>query len=166
MLDPLQYYRRTSTVMLGEPPARRIQRDANGMPINENRRRRGRGRGRGGGRGGRGGRGESGRGGRQQSSPTAKPGVGDKVSVVQKMNYGTDERDVGIVARVLTRSAQHHRGFKVMLESGIVGRCTELLERSTVEQQGSGSKSESDLYLESIDLLPPAPGIRLRDSET
>lgn len=145
------------------PPARRIVRDANGNPINQ--------------RGGRGGRGRKGRGDRanQQPSPTAKPAVGDLVSVVEKAHYGTDVRTNGTVARVLTRSARHHRGFKVLLTCGTVGRCTDLIESkvATSTRQPKPSTSEaadpselsSEDYLASIDLMPPPPGQRLRDAE-
>ena len=114
----------------------------------------GRGRGRGRGRGGRGGK----------RSPTAKPAIGDRVKVVEKANYGTDLRTSGVVARVLTRAAQHPRGFKVMLQNGVVGRCTDIEQRAAQESESS-SVSDSDAYLAAIrDELPP-PGIRLRDVE-
>ena len=56
-----------------------------------------------------------------------KPVVGQAVAVVQKQHYGTGILTNGTVAQVLTRSAEHHRGFKVRLHTGIVGRCVELL---------------------------------------
>ena len=62
----------------------------------------------------------------QRSSPTAKPRVGDFVAVVEKKNYGTSIRIEGVVSRVLTKSAAHRHGFKVMLTTGVVGRCTEI----------------------------------------
>ena len=146
-----------------QPPERRIVRDGNGIPIRT--RSGGRGKGRGGARGSRG----RGRGGR--SSPTPKPCTGDLVSVVEKANYGTAIRTNGTVARVLTRSAEHARGFKVMLEGGVVGRCTTLIERRASASgddkpptRTTSSASSSDDYLASIDLLPPPPGQRLRDS--
>ena len=74
--------------------------------------------GRGGGRGGGRARSRGGGGrGRPTSSPTPKPGVGDKVSVVEKANYGTDLRTIGVVSRVLTRAAQHPA-----LQAGHFGR--------------------------------------------
>ena len=101
------------------PPTRRITRDAENRPTSD--RRRGRGRGRGSGRG-------SGRGRRNAApSPTAKPVVGQLVSVLQKQHYHTGERTNGTVAAVLTRAAEHSRGYKVRLSSNIVGRCIELL---------------------------------------
>lgn len=65
----------------------------------------------------------------QGVSPTEKPCVGDLVTVVEKKNYGTDVRIEGIVSRVLTKSAAHRHGFKVMLTTGVVGRCTEIRSR-------------------------------------
>ena len=53
--------------------------------------------------------------------------VGQSVSVLQKQHYHTGERTNGTVAAVLTRAAEHSRGFKVRLSSNIVGRCVELL---------------------------------------
>ena len=64
-------------------------------------------------------------------SPTAKPIVGQEVSVLQKQHQRTGERTSGTVANVLTRSAEHSRGFKVRLTSGIVGRCVEVLGASS-----------------------------------
>ena len=127
----------------------------------------------GGGRGGRGGRrggGGRGRGGRGAASLTSKPAVGDKVSIVEKANYGTDVRSVGVVGRVLTRAAEHPRGFKVRLSNGIVGRVTELIERCATEatqasRRAPGTEAaaeSSDAYLDTI-METPAPGIRLSD---
>ena len=100
-------------------PSRRIVRDANNRPVRAAGRRRG-GRGRGG------------------SSPTAKPVVGQEVSVLQKQHYRSGERTNGTVAQVLTRAAEHGRGFKVRLDSGIVGRTVELLGPAPAECGASG----------------------------
>ena len=126
------------------------------------------------GRGGRGGgrarsRGRGGRG-RPTSSPTPKPDVGDKVSVVEKANYGTDLRTAGVVSRVLTRAAQHPRGFKVMLQNGVVGRCTDLIERGAglpSARPKSDDPDSSDAYLDSIweDLQPQYIRTPMREPE-
>ena len=42
--------------------------------------------------------------------------------VVQKQDQRTGKLTQGIVQRILTNSPNHHRGIKVMLEGGIVGR--------------------------------------------
>ncbi len=53
--------------------------------------------------------------------------VGSKVKVVQKQDQRTGKLTQGTVARILTNSAKHPRGIKVMLEGGIVGRVQEIL---------------------------------------
>lgn len=52
--------------------------------------------------------------------------VGQTVMVVQKQDQRTGKLTEGVVKRILTNSPQHHRGIKVMLESGIVGRVQEI----------------------------------------
>jgi len=51
-----------------------------------------------------------------------------KVRVVEKQNQGTGKLTEGIVQRILTKSASHPHGIKVMLENGIVGRVKEIIE--------------------------------------
>ncbi|MEG1481336.1 YwbE family protein [Clostridium sp.] len=55
-----------------------------------------------------------------------KPGM--RVMVVQKQDQRSGKLTEGIVQRILTNSANHHHGIKVMLESGIVGRVQEILD--------------------------------------
>ena len=52
--------------------------------------------------------------------------IGAKVQVVQKQDQRTGKLTEGIVIRILTNSPNHHRGIKVMLEGGIVGRVQSL----------------------------------------
>ncbi len=54
-----------------------------------------------------------------------KPGT--RVMVVQKQDQRTGKLTEGTVARLLTNSAKHPRGIKVMLEDGIVGRVQEII---------------------------------------
>ncbi|WP_423363048.1 YwbE family protein [Mycoplasma sp. P36-A1] len=54
--------------------------------------------------------------------------IGSSVRVVQKQDQRTGKLTEGVVKRLLTNSAQHPRGIKVMLESGIVGRVQEIIE--------------------------------------
>ena len=54
-----------------------------------------------------------------------RPGV--RVKVVQKPHQRTGELTEGIVKDILTNSAVHHRGIKVRLEGGIVGRVQDIL---------------------------------------
>ena len=48
--------------------------------------------------------------------------IGDEVEIVQKHHQRTGELTDGIVKRILTKSASHPHGIKVMLETGEVGR--------------------------------------------
>jgi uncharacterized repeat protein (TIGR03833 family) len=54
--------------------------------------------------------------------------VGSEVEVVQKHHQRSGELTEGIVKRILTKSANHTHGIKVMLESGIVGRVKNVIE--------------------------------------
>jgi len=53
-----------------------------------------------------------------------RPGI--RVKVVQKPHQRTGELTEGVVKDILTNSAVHHRGIKVRLEGGIVGRVQEI----------------------------------------
>jgi uncharacterized repeat protein (TIGR03833 family) len=53
------------------------------------------------------------------------------VRVVEKQNQRTGKLTEGIVQRILTNSAQHPHGVKVMLDNGIVGRVKEIVPTST-----------------------------------
>ncbi|HAS44852.1 MAG TPA: YwbE family protein [Microscillaceae bacterium] len=54
--------------------------------------------------------------------------VGQKVAVVKKQDQPTGRLTEGVVQRILTKSAQHPHGIKVMLETGEVGRVKEILD--------------------------------------
>ncbi len=53
---------------------------------------------------------------------------GQKVSIVLKKDQRTGKRTEGIVKDLLTSAPKHHRGIKVRLESGEIGRVQEILE--------------------------------------
>jgi uncharacterized repeat protein (TIGR03833 family) len=53
--------------------------------------------------------------------------IGAKVKVVQKQHQRSGELTEGVVAKLLTNSANHPHGIKVMLEDGIVGRVKEVI---------------------------------------
>ncbi|OJJ14026.1 hypothetical protein BKI52_44375 [marine bacterium AO1-C] len=53
--------------------------------------------------------------------------IGQKVAVVKKQDQPTGKLTEGVVQRILTKSAQHPHGIKVMLETGEVGRVKEIL---------------------------------------
>lgn len=54
-----------------------------------------------------------------------RPGV--RVKIVQKQHQRTGQLTEGVVKDILTSSAVHHRGIKVRLENGLVGRVQEIL---------------------------------------
>ncbi|MGL4331988.1 MAG: YwbE family protein [Bacteroidales bacterium] len=54
--------------------------------------------------------------------------IGQLVNIVLKEHQRTGELTEGIVKNILTKSPVHHRGIKVRLESGEVGRVQEILE--------------------------------------
>lgn len=53
--------------------------------------------------------------------------IGIKVRVVQKQDQRSGKLTEGIVQKILTKSAIHPHGIKVMLENGVVGRVKEIL---------------------------------------
>lgn len=54
--------------------------------------------------------------------------VGARVKIVLKADQRTGQLTEGVVARLLTKSAFHPHGIKVMLEDGQVGRVQEIEE--------------------------------------
>ena len=53
--------------------------------------------------------------------------IGAHVNVVQKHDQRSGKLTEGVVARILTKSATHPHGIKVMLEDGVVGRVKAVL---------------------------------------
>ncbi len=54
--------------------------------------------------------------------------IGALVNIVLKKDQRTGILTEGIVKRILTSAPKHHRGIKVMLDDGQVGRVQEILE--------------------------------------
>jgi uncharacterized repeat protein (TIGR03833 family) len=54
--------------------------------------------------------------------------ISKNVEIVQKYHQRSGELTEGIVKRILTKSATHPHGIKVMLDSGEVGRVKNILE--------------------------------------
>ena len=50
------------------------------------------------------------------------------VKIVQKQDQRSGKLTEGVVARILTNSANHPHGIKVKLEDGIVGRVKEIIQ--------------------------------------
>lgn len=53
--------------------------------------------------------------------------IGTRVKIVLKADQKTGKLTEGVVARILTNSSFHHRGIKVQLEDGQVGRVQMIL---------------------------------------
>ena len=53
---------------------------------------------------------------------------GSKVKIIQKEHQRSGQLTEGVVKDLLTNSAVHHRGIKVRLDNGIVGRVQEVIE--------------------------------------
>ena len=53
--------------------------------------------------------------------------IGTKVQVVKKEDQRSGKLTEGVVTRLLTNSANHPRGIKVMLEGGVVGRVQHII---------------------------------------
>jgi len=54
--------------------------------------------------------------------------VGHYVEIVQKHHQRSGELTEGAVKRILTKSANHPHGIKVMLDTGEVGRVRNVME--------------------------------------
>lgn len=54
--------------------------------------------------------------------------IGAEVEIVQKQHQRSGELTDGIVKRILTKSANHPHGIKVMLETGEFGRVKNIIE--------------------------------------
>ncbi len=60
-----------------------------------------------------------------------RPGL--RVLIVEKQNQRTGATTEGVVARILTSSAAHPHGIKVMLEDGRVGRVKAVISRAQTD---------------------------------
>ena len=54
--------------------------------------------------------------------------IGLFVEIIQKPHQRTGELTEGVVAKILTKSANHPYGIKVQLKSGLVGRIKNIIE--------------------------------------
>ena len=68
--------------------------------------------------------------------------IGNDVEIVQKQDQRTGKVTIGVVQRILTKSATHPYGIKVRLESGEVGRVINVLESDIRNVPGQAEESE------------------------
>lgn len=62
-----------------------------------------------------------------------KPKQGEKVFVIQKVDYGTEDYVEGVVKDVLTSRSEHPRGHKVRLTNGVIGRVQKFSDQGEVK---------------------------------
>ncbi len=53
--------------------------------------------------------------------------IGQKVAIIKKADQRTGKLTEGFIQRILTKSAKHTRGIKVMLDTGEVGRVQHII---------------------------------------
>lgn len=66
-------------------------------------------------------------------SEHASVSIGNEVQIVLKKDQRSGNLTRGTVARILTKSAYHRHGIKVMLTTGQVGRVKEVIEPGVKE---------------------------------
>jgi uncharacterized repeat protein (TIGR03833 family) len=87
-----------------------------------------------------------------------KPKPGDKVFVIQKKDYGTENYVEGTVKNVLTSRAVHPRGHKVRLTNGIIGRVQKFADQGSVNQrQPKYQRLQEEPTHDSPSILPENP---------
>lgn len=88
-----------------------------------------------------------------------KPKPGDKVFVIQKKDYGTENYVEGVVKDVLTSRPNHPRGHKVRLTNGIIGRVQKFSDQKDVKpiQPKYESRDPNQTSNDTPSILPSDP---------
>jgi len=88
-----------------------------------------------------------------------QPKPGDKVFVIQKKDYGTDNYLEGIVKDVLTSRPNHPRGHKVRLTNGIIGRVQKFSDQKDAKpiQPKYEYKESNQIQIDTPSILPKDP---------
>jgi len=81
------------------------------------------------------------------------PKLGDKVRIVQKINYSNGELTEGVVKDVLTGKKFHSRGHKVRLTNGIIGRIQDFVDMDGQKQITEIPEKDTPPYILSEDDL-------------
>lgn len=72
--------------------------------------------------------------------------IGTTVDIVLKKDQPTGKLTRGTVGRILTNSPTHHRGIKVMLTDGQVGRVQHILGAEQEETGRTSYTPEANIY--------------------
>ena len=88
-----------------------------------------------------------------------RPKPGDKVFVIQKKDYGSEDYVEGIVKDVLTSRAEHPRGHKVRLTNGVIGRVQKFSDQKDAKpvQPKYENRTTSAPRIETPSILPTDP---------
>ncbi len=85
-----------------------------------------------------------------------KPKPGDKVFIIQKVDYGTEDYVEGIVKDVLTSRPEHPRGHKVRLTTGEIGRVQKFSDQGNVTpRQPKYESKETEPLQENLPTILP-----------
>lgn len=96
------------------------------------------------------------------------PKIGDRVNVIEKINYGTGKLTTGVVSRLLSNPFEvHPRGNKVMLTDGTVGRMVSFVDEAGVrayvdpaERESPGQEDHQEIRKVSSAELPGEDDLR------
>ena len=87
-----------------------------------------------------------------------RPNPGDKVFVIQKKDYGTEDYVEGIVKDVLTSKENHPRGHKVRLTNGVIGRVQKFSDQGDITpRQPKYEESSQESEASQSSILPSDP---------
>lgn len=87
-----------------------------------------------------------------------KPRPGEKVFIIQKVDYGTEDYVEGVIKDVLTSRSEHPRGHKVRLTSGEIGRVQKFADQGEVTpRQPKYERRENSETQENIPTILPDP---------
>jgi len=78
--------------------------------------------------------------GRECHRSCINPGI--DVYIVKKEDQRSGKETIGTVSRLLTKSAYHPRGIKVMLDNGIVGRVTRFIVKGAEDTENVQQESK------------------------
>lgn len=87
-----------------------------------------------------------------------RPKPGEKVFIIQKKDYGTENLVEGVVKDVLTSKEIHPRGHKVRLTNGLIGRVQKFSDQGDItprQPKYEEPSQESEANIPSI--LPSDP---------
>lgn len=88
-----------------------------------------------------------------------RPKPGERVFVIQKKDYGTEDYVEGVVKDVLTGASNHPRGHKVRLTNGVIGRVQKFSDQKDTKpvQPKYENREMNEKQIDQPSILPPDP---------